>query len=102
MSRTAILIVAATACLTLAAVPHAYAQRTNRSVSRPSLNPYSAFMRAGSELYDPTIARFLPQSNQITRRQSNANTSPTSSALLGGSSMYGLGNPELDRARTRI
>ncbi len=101
MSRRAILIVAATVCLLFTVLPDARAQSSNRSVGRPRVNPYSDFLRRSSGMYDPMITPFLRQNNAgITRRQTG-NTNSASSALLGGSSSYGMYNPEADRARAR-
>ncbi len=61
MLRTRILIVAATACLLFSAASEAQAQRTNRSVSRPPLNPFSSYLQGGYGMgfYDPLLSPLL-------------------------------------------
>lgn len=106
MSRSALLISAAAACLLLAAQSPAQAQTSNRSISRPQVNPYSDFLRYNSGLYDPMVRPFMRQNTPVTRRQMGGGPatigSPTGSALLGGSSTYGgQRNPEVERAQLR-
>ncbi len=92
MSRTGILIVAATACLMLAAVPKARAQRG----SRPRSSGYSDFLRRGVDFYDPLMTPFLPRRGSGIERRSSGG--PATSPLIGGDGSSSLYYQEVARA----
>jgi hypothetical protein len=105
MLRKLLLIAVVSGCACLLTPSQAHAQYQNRSVSRPTLSPYSHMYSGGGygALEDPYMnymRRFLPQSQpRPTRRDSSL--TPTGSAGSAGSATNAYPTSELLRARAR-
>ncbi len=97
MKRTGILIVAVVTCLAMSVSAESYAQSgrrsgaRNRSISRPTLNPYSSLTRSPYGSYgsygsryggiDPRLAPYLrgnqSSASRLRRRDGATNTRPS-------------------------
>ncbi len=72
MFRTTLLVALLSAGLVVATVSDALAQRPNRSISRPSLSPYSNMFRTEAGMVDPYLNLVRPYMQQSSPLQRTA------------------------------
>ncbi|MHB0956057.1 MAG: hypothetical protein ACYC0X_06710 [Pirellulaceae bacterium] len=94
MSRSRIILAVISACLVVTASSEVWAQRSNRSISRPTLSPYLQQYRYDLGLTDPYTNFMRPTApqyqNQRMRRESTSSSDRTD---------YPPRTPETMRAR---